>query len=630
MNKKAILLLIIFLAFPYIALSVTTFVIQETEKISLQANATDPDSDNLAITYTSPLNEKGEWQTDYGDEGEYESSITASDGSTADSQEILIIVNKKEEAPKIESFVPKQDVLSIKETESIDFRILATDLNKDDLSYEWFLDDKQEKEGQEFSYGTSYNDEGEHKVRVEISDGSATIVQEWNVNVDNVDVEGLLDSIKGIAVNENEVARLEIPNFEKYGLVHTISEPIGNDNEWKTGYKDAGSYEAIIHAEGNGFSGNKVVEIVVNDDDRPPVFEKLDNRFVNEGEEVQITLVAHDADEDEITYSASNLPEGARLEGNVLTWKTNYDTVRKEGFADSVMEKFRVLSKSFRPRLAVSSKDKNIVQNVIITVRDVNRAPVLEDIETITVNEGESVKIVPKAYDPDGDNFKISYSGFMQSDTFKSGHDDAGTYYTKVTASDGLLETSKFAQINIIQGNREPIFGKLQDAKAREGDSIAILLNANDLDGDEITYSIDNPPQGSSIKGNAFLWTPSHATASKKETKKIDVVFAASDGKTEARQVLKLEISDKNRAPRIIDSTKSISAKVNEPVLMFVNAADDDGDELTYTWNFGLLEKYKATAFHQRIFKSKGVKTVKVLVSDGTDEIEQLINVNVA
>jgi len=115
MNKAITLLLIIFLAFPCIAFSITTFTILETEKISLQADASDPDADNLTMTYAHPLNEKGEWQTSYGDAGEYKSTISVSDGTTTDSREILIIVNKKEEAPKIESFAPKQDILDIKE-----------------------------------------------------------------------------------------------------------------------------------------------------------------------------------------------------------------------------------------------------------------------------------------------------------------------------------------------------------------------------------------------------------------------------------------------------------------------------------------------------------------------------------
>ncbi|MDP3765806.1 MAG: PKD domain-containing protein [Nanoarchaeota archaeon] len=629
MKRNIALLVTIFLIFPYIAFSITTFVVQETEKISLQANATDPDADKLVTTYTAPLNEKGEWQTSYGDADEYKSTITVSDGVTSDSKEVLIIVKKKEEAPKIESFIPKQDILSIKESDSIDFRVLASDLNSDELSYGWFLDDKKAKDGQEFSYAATYNDAGNHKISAAISDGTTSVSKEWQVNVANVDVEGLLNEIKDVTVAEDEIARLELPDFEKYGLTYSISEPVGNKNEWKTSYKDAGTYDIKVHAEGKGFTGDKIVKATVNDFDRAPVFENTGNKILNENEELKITLNANDPDGDEITFSANNLPEGAKLEGNVFTWKSGYDAVKKEGFVDIVMDKFRVLSKSFYVQFIASSKDKKIVQNIIIAVKDVNRAPVLEELEAITINEGEIVKIVPKAYDLDGDKLSLSYSGFIDTDTFKSSFDDSGTYYVKATASDGLLETLKFVQITIKQSNRAPLFGKIEEIRAREGDSIALLVDAYDPDGDELTYSLDNPPEGSSLKGNAFLWMPIYDTATKKETKKFDLVFVASDGKAQTRQIAKVEIADKNRAPKITDATKSITAKVNEPVLLFVKATDEDGDELTYTWNFGLLEKYKATSNHQRIFTSKGLKTIKVTVSDGIDEVGQIINVNV-
>ena len=61
-----------------------------------------------------------------------------------------------------------------------------------------------------------------------------------------------------------------------------------------------------------------------------------------------------------------------------------------------------------------------------------------------------------------------------------------------------------------------------------------------------------------------------------------------------------------------------------------VNAIDEDGDDLTYTWDFSILEKYKTTSTHQRIFTTRGRKTVKVIVSDGIDEAVQIINVNVS
>lgn len=629
MNKAVALLIILFLAFPCIVNSDATFTVQETEKISLQANATDPDADRLTTTYDYPLNKDGEWQTKYGDAGEYKSKVTVSDGLINDSRDILIIVKKKEESPKIESFSPKQDILSVDEGQTLEFRIEASDLNKDELSYEWLVDGKKAKDGMHFSYGPTYRDAGAHKITAVVSDGTLDAGKEWNVNVKNVDVEGMLDGINDVVVNENEIARLKLPDFEKYGLAYSISEPIGTKNEWKTGFNDAGSYESKVHAEGKGFSGDKTVKVVVNDVDRAPVFESIGNRVISENEELKITLNANDPDGDEITYSASGIPEGSKFEGNVFTWKPGYDSVRKNSFVDKVLDNFRVLSRSFYLQFAASSKVKKAIQNIVITVKDADRAPVLEDIEPITINEGDSLKISPKAYDPDGDKVSLSYSGFIGKDSYKSNFGDAGTYYVKVTASDGLLEASKFAQINIRHANRAPVFGKMQDIRAKEGDNVAILLDARDPDGDEITYSIDNPPEGSSLKGNVFLWTPGYNTSNKKETKEFSLVFAASDGKSQSRQIAKIEISDRNRIPKIIDASKSISAKVNEPVIMFVKASDEDGDELSYTWNFGLLESYKATAAHQRTFTSRGLKNVKVVVSDGTDEAEQLINVNV-
>lgn len=549
MKKQILLLLAALVIFSYFVHSIETFVIQETEKISLQTNASDPDFDKLTTAYNAPLNQNGEWQTNYGDAGEYKATITVSDGTSNVSKDILIKVKRKEEPPKIDSFSPKQDNLDIKETDSIMFKISASDLNNDNLHYHWFLDGKKVNDGEGFNYATAYNDSGSHKISAVVSDGKSNESKEWTVNVDDLD--------------------------------------------------------------------------------RPAVFEEIGNRIVKENDDVKIILNAHEPDGDNITYFANNIPEGAKLEGNIFSWKPSYDTVKKEGFVNIVMDKFGALSKTFYLQFSVSSKDKKIVQNVVINVKDVNRAPVLEDMETITINEAEALKIIPKAYDLDGDKVSLSYSGFINKDDYKSNFGDAGTYYVKVTASDGLLETSKFVQINITHVNRAPVFSPIADIKSNEGDSIVILLDAKDPNGDKLNYSIDNPAQNSSLKANAFFWTPGYGLVPKKQTKKFDFVFVASDGKAQARQIAHVEVSHKNRAPKITNASKDIVAKVNEPVLMFVKAIDEDADILTYTWDFGFFEKYKATPMHQRIFTSRGSKSVKVIVSDGTDEAEQLINVNV-
>ena len=627
MRKNIAILVLVFLILPYIAYAVTTFVIQETEQLSLQTNATDLDNDKLVTYYSPPLNQNGEWQTKYGDAGNYTSSVKVSDGVSETTQEILIIVKRKEEMPKIEVYSPVENPIVIKEGENIKFRVNASDLNNDQLNYIWIFDGKRLAQSQSVLYTTSYADAGLHNVTVEISDGLFTVSHEWAVEVQHVDLQKALDSIEDVTINETEIARLNLKELEKYGLSYTISAPIGNGNEWQTTYDDAGTYHVRVQAEGNRFAGYKDVVVKVKNVDRTPVFEKLGNKVIDENMTLELILSAYDPDGDEVKFSADNLQEGAKLEGNVFTWTPSFDTIKKEDFIDYFVEKFTVLNKNFYIQFSASSQDKKVVQNVVITVKDANRAPILEDFAPITVNEGETIKIVPNAYDPDGDKIKFSYSGFMTSDTHKTTLNDAGNYTVKVTASDGLLQTSKDAQIFVNPTNRAPILKKIPERKANENEQIVVLLDAKDPDNDQLSYSLIDAPENSSISGNVFSWTPSYSVASKNEIKKFELVFSVTDGKSEAKQIGHFEISDKNRAPVIINSSKSIVADVNQPVFMFVRAFDPDGDKLTYIWDFGILDRYGGTDKHQRTFTTSGPKEVQVVVSDGIDSVKQIINV---
>jgi len=152
-------------------------------------------------------------------------------------------------------------------------------------------------------------------------------------------------------------------------------------------------------------------------------------------------------------------------------------------------------------------------------------------------------------------------------------------------------------------------------------------LNAHDPDGDQLQHSVSNSPSQASLSGNKFIWSVPYDFARRKEVKTLDLMFYVNDDNSSASQPARVHVTDKNRAPRITNASRSIVAKVNEPVFMFVKAIDDDNDQLTYTWDFGLLEKYQATENHERIFTNPGNKVVKVLVSDGTDSVEQIINI---
>lgn len=68
--------------------------VTENELVIINPSANDADGDSLSFIFSSPLNENGEWQTDYNSQGTYVVTVTATDiNGGQDSQEVTITVN---------------------------------------------------------------------------------------------------------------------------------------------------------------------------------------------------------------------------------------------------------------------------------------------------------------------------------------------------------------------------------------------------------------------------------------------------------------------------------------------------------------------------------------------------------
>lgn len=622
--KKTILVfsLILILSFYFVS-SITTFNYTETDLVSLQPQATDPDAQRLIYAYSKPLNDEGGWKTTYGDAGEYKVTITVSDGELSSSEEVLIIVNKKEENPTIDSFKPDVKDVYVDEGKTLKFEIIASDLNKDELSYSWFLGDKKVTEENEFVFSPDYGDSGNYEVRVIVSDSKSDVTNEWNVKVNEVGINDVLESIGGVTVTEMEVVKLSLPNLDEYGLSYKISDPVGDDNYWLTDYDSEGEYLVTLDVEGKGFSGKKNVDVIVLNKDRPVEFEIKNKYFVKEGGDLKIEIKANDPDGDDITLSATELPEDSSFGDDVFEWKPGYDIVRKEGLVDYVLDKFHLLTQSFTVTFIATTEYGDVKKDVKIVVQDANRPFVIEDIEPIEIYEGEIVKIEPGYNDPDYDRVSFTYSGWINKNIYKTEYGDVGEYYVKVTGTDGYYTDYKFVKITVKKSNRKPVFESIEDFEINENESLEIKLESKDADNDEVKFSGVNLPSGSTLEENVFSWKPDFDFVNKEEGKKsIDVNFIASDGKEEVTESSTISVNDKNRAPEILDVSGDSVVEVKKPIVFWVNAEDRDGDGLTYEWVFGRFEKYEATAVHERTFAKKGDKKVKVIVSDGIESVE--------
>ena len=627
MKRIIILSLILFISFVYSASSLKTFDIEETEKLSLGLETEDADVDALTYTFTEPLDENGEWQTTYGDAGEYESIITVSDGVNEASEEILIIVNRKEAEPVIDNFLPKEDFLTIDEGSSIKFKVEASDLNDDVLKYEWKVNDEVVSENEEFVFETSYQDAGEYKINIVINDGVSDVSREWNVNVGDINFNDILEQINDITILETEKASLEIPDFGRYGLSYSISDPIGNDNVWETGYDDAGDYIVTVLVEGKGFEGEKEVNVMVKNKDRAPKMVGLNNAKMKENEQFSIAIEVVDPDNDNIIFSVENIPQNAKLEENIFTFTPGYDFVQKNNIFDYVLDKFKILSRSVNVGFVAQSNELIDRKNIKITVKDANRPFVLEGIDDMEINEGEQIVIDPRYNDPDNDRVSFSYSGFMNRNKKKLDFDDAGEYVVKVVATDGYFTQTKLITVKVNDVNRKLSFNKIENLEVSEDSEVRIELSALDLDNDAVDFSAKNLPSGAKLKGNLFVWKPGLIVNGTK--KEFSVDFTASDGIDEVSQKVKITVLNVNQAPEIIDYSGNLIVLKDEPVLFEINVVDTDDDELTYSWDFGFFSKFEGENKHQRIFTTTGSKEVEVVVSDGVEKVSKVWNVEV-
>jgi len=253
-------------------------VVQETDLISLTPKAEDPDKETaLVFTFTSPLNENGEWQTTYGDGGEYTVTVTASDGELSTTKEVLIIVNKKEEAPSIDSTKPIESGLAIDETQSIEFSITASDLNKDPLSYAWKLDGIDVGTGSDYYYQTTYEDSGTHTVKADVSDGYSTTSKIWSISVKNVNRKPVLEKMDNIKAKETDKITITAlaTDDDKDKIEYAVNDKrfTQEDNifTWQTDYDSAGSYKLIVSASDGQDTTEQEITIDVENVNRAPV-----------------------------------------------------------------------------------------------------------------------------------------------------------------------------------------------------------------------------------------------------------------------------------------------------------------------------------------------------------------------
>lgn len=246
-----------------------------------------------------------------------------------------------------------------------------------------------------------------------------------------------------------------------------------------------------------------------------PVLAPIADQTISEGQKLQLAINAADTDGDSLSFSAQNLPTGAVLSGQTLTWTPAFGQAG-----------------TYPVTITVTDGIATDIQTATLTVLPVNQAPVLASIGSKASAEGQSLNFTVSAADPDNDALTFSCTPLPAGASFVNGrfswtpgYDQSGNYPLTFSVSDGVFSDSETIIVSVSNTNRAPVFGQIADQIVTVPGTLTVTIPCIDADGDTITLSAQNLPKGAALANGKLTWTP---TADQAGTWSITIV--ANDG----------------------------------------------------------------------------------------------------
>ncbi|MBL8026515.1 MAG: FG-GAP repeat protein, partial [Fibrobacteres bacterium] len=324
---------------------------------------------------------------------------------------------------------------------------------------------------------------------------------------------------------------------------------------------------------------------------RSPLIASISDADISEGDTLKETASATDPDGDGITYTwfvnGSSHSTGASL---ILP------TIYTDSGVKAIM-------------CIVSDGSLNDTAFFTLHVTNVNRAPILNNINDSIIFEGDTLRKIVVGSDPDGDS--VVYSWYVDGSyvstgytlTMPTSYNDSGSVSVSCICSDGSLKDTVSFSIKITNVNRPPFLSSINDTSMVEGGTITFVASAIDPDGDAVTYSWN--------MANPF-------TASYSDSGNKTVVAIASDGLLKDTATFTVHINNVNRPP-VVSSIANKAVGEGDTLNVTASANDPDDDNLTYSWFVqGSAYSIGPNLQMPTSFSDSGQKQIMVIVSDGS------------
>ena len=578
------------------------------------------------------------WTPNYEAAGTYENvTFFASDGSEIVSQSTQIRIAPTNQAPTL---IRPSDRI-VREGDKVRMQLTANDPEAADLKYLSNLlpgGAKLDPKTGLFEWTPAYFQAGEFEIPFSVSDGEKTTKQTVKITVLNANAVPVFDEIGTWQIQEGQLLYIQPfafdpdnPSFAlpfrlpdgsltpleggEASVTYTVSNlPHGATFDadtatlkWTPDFTSAGNYTITVTAtdDGNGTGNNASasinIPIRVENTNRIPEITPIPNQTLQRGEVVEIPIQVTDPDGNPIVITAQGLP-GFSIP-SFATFTDNKDGTGLLRFAPSLADDSGDYTITLKVRDDGDGGKSGIQTQeytFIVSVDAPNDSPKLSRISDQVAVVGTPLQFVIEASDKNQDNLNFSAIGLPTGATLTPSNiygkaifswtptaSSLGSYPITIKVTDSgngdsnkILSDPKAFNLVVRNSNQNPVLAPITSQTIDEGKTLQLTVSATDSEGDSLTYTATNLPQGAILEPvtGSLTWTPKYADAGTYK----DIAITATDGNKSSTQLLTIQVNNVNQKPVLIPVPIQ-AGREKSAIQFFLSGNDADGDSLSYS-----------------------------------------------
>ena len=393
-------------------------------------------------------------------------------------------------------------------------------------------------------------------VTVSVTDGVATVIRSFTVEVREVNQSPILAAIADRRIDEGETLSFSLSASDADVPVQAltyarVSGPAGLSVSssglvsWTPSEAQGPATETVTVFVTDGVAtATRSFTVEVREVNEAPSLPPIVRRTVPENELISIRLGAGDVDipAQNLRYLLLEGPVGAQLsEGGEFLWTPT----ERQGPTTNVV------------RVAVTDGQANVSTSFTIVVQEVNQPPSFVGLGDVTIAERLPYSLLLSGSDPDVPQQALSFrllEGPAGSEVTN------GVFYwepgavaldvpnrIRLAISDGLVSVTNEFRLTVSRSRVGPTFVGVTNAVIPEGVLYRQTLRAAhpQLPESRLSISLVSGPPGSLVTSNVFSWTPTEAQGPSAQIVRI----AVSDGELSATNSVVLSVQEVNQPP---------------------------------------------------------------------------------